>query len=119
MSTSHKRGVRVEYDPVEGEDDLASWHDLAAEKHEFIDDASVPAAAAASKKHTTKQPAPSAAAPPAAKRPKLAGKAAKGKAPVAAVVDSDDDVEEVEALLPRPRACATGRGARLLCWWAR
>jgi len=112
VSTSHKRGVRVEYDPVEGEDDLASWHDLAAEKHEFIDDASAPAAAAASKKHTTKQPAPSAAAPPAAKRPKLAGKAAKGKAPVAAVVDSDDDVEEVEAPLPRPRACATGRAAR-------
>ena len=112
VSTSHKRGVRVEYDPVEGEDDLAAWHDLALVEHEFIDQAA-PAAAAASKKAATKQRVPAAAARPAAKRLKLDGKAAKGKAPAAAIVEDDsDDVEEVEAPPPKSRRPdVTGRAA--------
>ena len=37
VSYTSRRGCRVEYDTVEGEDDLVAWHDLAEERHEWLD----------------------------------------------------------------------------------
>ena len=48
VSYTSRRGCRVEYDTVKGEDDLVAWHDLAEERHEWLDDGGAPVATASS-----------------------------------------------------------------------
>ena len=91
VSHTSRRGWRIEYDTVEGEDDLAAWHDLTEERHEWLDDGGTSGAAsssAAAKKRARAEPSKAAPSKAAQKRK------APSKAPSKAVVVKDERAED-------------------------
>ena len=105
VSYTSRRGCRVEYDTVEGEDDLVAWHDLAEERHEWLDGGGAPVAAsssAAAKKRARAEPSKA-----AQKR------VAPSKAPSEAIVvkdehGEDEDEDLVEEVAPPPKGATMG-----------
>ena len=97
VSYTSRRGCRIEYDTVEGEDDLVAWHDLAEERHEWLDGGGAAVAAsssAAAKKRARAEPSKA-----AQKR------VAPSKAPSEAIVvkdehGEDEDEDLVEEVAP-------------------
>ena len=93
VSHTLRRGWRVEYDTVEGEDDLAAWHDLTEERHEWLEDGGTSGATPASSSAADKKRAraePSKAAPSRAAHERKA----PSKVPSKAVVVKDEHAEE-------------------------
>ena len=101
VSHTSTRGWRIEYDTVEGEDDLAAWHDLTEERHEWLDDGgtcvAMPASSSAAAKKRPRAE-PSKAAPS-----KAVSKAAqKRMAPSEAVVVRDEHAASPEGAVVKP-----------------
>ena len=112
VSHTSRRGWRVEYDIVEGEDDLAAWHDLAVERHEWLDDGGTSVATPASTSAASKKRAraePSKAAPSKA----VQKHKAPSKAPSTTVVVKDERAEDededlVEEVAPPSKGATAG-----------
>ena len=97
VSYTSRRGRRVEYDTVEGEDDLVAWHDLAEERHEWLDGGGAAVAAsssAAAKKRARAEPSKA---------------AQKRVAPSKAIEHGEDEDEDlVEEVAPPPKGATMG-----------
>ena len=112
VSHTSRRGWRIEYDTVEGEDDLAAWHDLTEERHEWLEDGGTSGATPASSSAADKKRAraePSKAAPSRAAHERKA----PSKVPSKAVVVKDEHAEEededlVEEVAPPSKAATAG-----------
>jgi hypothetical protein len=123
VSHTSRRGWRIEYDTVEGEDDLAAWHDLTEERHEWLDDGGVSVAtpassSAAAKKRPRAEPSKAApskaiskAAPSKAVSKAAQKRMAPSKATGEAVVVKDEDAEDedlVEEVAPPSKGATAG-----------
>ena len=114
VSHTSRRGWRIEYDTVEGEDDLAAWHDLTEERHEWLDDGGTSGAtssSAAAKKRARAEP--SKAAPSKAAQKRKAPSKAPSNAPSKAVVVKDERAEDededlVEEVAPPSKGAVAG-----------
>ena len=96
-SYSSRRGWQIAYDPVEGEDDLISWHHLANERHEMISEGEARKPAPAPKRPNLKRPSEGESSKRAGKR--------KAPADVVVIKDEEDEDEDVEEVpVPPPPA---------------
>ena len=115
VSHTSRRGWRVEYDIVEGEDDLAAWHDLAVERHEWLDDGGTSVATPASSSAAAKKRAraePSKAAPSkAAQKHKAPSKAPSTTVVVKDERAEDEDEDLVEEVAPPSKGATAGSSA--------
>ena len=104
VSYTSRRGCRVEYDTVEGEDDLVAWHDLAEERHEWLDGGGAPVATASSSAAAKKR---ARAEPSKAAQKRIAP--SKAEAIVVKDEHGEDEVEDlVEEVAPPPKGATMG-----------